>query len=102
MRWITNRPDMLGYIPTFLRESDPRSAKEQLHDSYSHGGGWCPFQGFTLDISKPPEQWTLRYPEDPPMRLVGYTQLRNETVAVFEHAWVAIVTDGKYEVARMD
>lgn len=102
MIWITRRdysPAALGFIPQFLDESDPRPAREQLDANYSHGGGWVPIEGFTLD----PSHETLRYPGDPPYRAVAGTTLRNETVVVFERSWVAVIQPGgSFEVARMD
>jgi hypothetical protein len=103
LTWHCRYPRELGYLPQFIQEIDPRSAREQLDESYAHGGGWRRFEGFTLDSGKPPAEWTLEYPEDPPTRIVGYGRLRDEIIALFEHDWVAIVQrDGAYEVARMD
>lgn len=103
--WIyNNRPEELGMLPFFLSPNDERPARTQLHEAYAHGGGWRPFPGFTLhQADVEPTSWTLHYPEDPPVRAVGYTKLREETIVLFEYSWVAIVQpDGKYEIARMD
>lgn len=99
MQWITSRPDLVGYLPQMLNEDDPRPAREQFHTAYAHGGGWNSFKGFTFN----PEKRTIKYPGDPPHRPVGHTQLRDETIIVYEHAWVLILQpDGTYEIARMD
>lgn len=91
--------DFLGYIPQFLSEDDPRPAKEQIHANYSHGGGWHRFIGHEFDQ----ETLTLQYPDDPPMRAQVMAKLRNETIYVFQHAWVLILQqDGSWEVARID
>lgn len=91
----------LGYIPLFLSENDPRSAKEQFNANYAHGGGWQPFEGFKLDTCQ--EQFCLKYPGDRPMKEIGRGTLRNETIVVFEYSWVAIIqSDGSYAIARMD
>jgi hypothetical protein len=90
-----------GFIPGFLDANDPRPAREQLHANYAHGGGWHPFEGFTFNE----KEMTLEYPGDPAMRPFAccYLPLTDETVIVFEHAWVAIVQgDNKVEIARMD
>lgn len=102
MLWIMKHPqatlEMLGYIPGFLSEHDPRPAREQLHTGYSHGGGWEPFVGFSMLPNG-----DMSYPGDPPTQLLAETQLRNETIRFYEHAWVAIVQpDGSFEVARLD
>lgn len=89
----------LGIIPLMLSEVDPRPAKDQLHSGYLHGGGWRPFEGFTLD----PETLDLNYPGDPPTKAAARITLRDETIVVYEHAWVMILQkDGSYEIARMD
>lgn len=90
--------DLLGFIPEFLREDDPRPAREQFHANYRHGGGWRPFKGFTL------VNGDLVYPGDPPARLLWETRLHDkETIQVFEHSWVAVFQeDGTYEICRMD
>lgn len=91
--------DMLGFLPMMLDDEDPNDAKTQLHEGYSHGGGWCAFQGFTYD----PEMVTLHYPGDPPMRCIGKTKLRDEEIILFESSWVAIVQpDGNFITSRMD
>jgi len=95
---------MLGYIPQMLSEADPRPAKEQLDEGYRHGGGWQPFPrhiggtGFAMLPSG-----NMQYPDDPETQLLAETRLRDETIRVYLHAWVAIVQpDGSFEVARMD
>lgn len=106
MIWVRLHPkateDMLGFIPDFLNEADPRPAREQLDSNYQHGGGWSAFQGFTL-ITDGPVPVGLEYPGDPMMRALAMVKLRDESVVLFEHAWVAIIQpDGSYEVSRMD
>lgn len=89
----------VGFIPQFFSEDNPASAKEQLNKAYAHGGGWCPFEGFTFNA----EKRELIYPNDPPTRALAEGKLRDETIIVFEHAWVVILqTDGSWEVARID
>lgn len=90
--------EMLGYIPQFLSEHDPRPARKQIDSNYKHGSGWSPFEGFTMLPSG-----DLSYPDDPPVRLLAEAKLRNETIRFYEHAWVAIVQpDGSYEISRVD
>lgn len=101
MLWKMMHPratlDMLGYLPQFLSEDDPRSAKEQLDKNYPFGG-FQPFEGFTML-----PDGNLAYPGDPPTILIAEAQLRDETIRFYQHAWVAVVQkDGSFEVARMD
>lgn len=91
--------DLLGFIPTFLSEDDPRPAVEQLNSNYKHGGGWNRFHGFSFT----PKTLTLCYPGDPSMKAVARGKVRNETILIFEHAWVVILqADGTWEASRMD
>jgi hypothetical protein len=102
MIWTVKHPrataDMLGFLPDFLSESDPRPAKEQIDMAYGHGGGWNSFYGFTMLPSG-----DIAYSGDPPTRLLYEAKLRSETIRFYEHAWVAILQqDGSYEIARID
>jgi hypothetical protein len=101
MRWFllhpNATPDMLGYIPMFLDDRDPRPAREQIMANYV--GGWHPFEGFTLNESN----GYLEYPEDPPTLPIATVQLRDEVITVYEHSWVLIMQPDKtWEVARLD
>ncbi len=89
----------LGFIPLMLSDSDPRPAREQFDQNYAHGGGWRPMQGWSIR----PHDGSLKYPGDPAMLPIARAQLHDETIFVYESAWVAIVQpDGSFEVARMD
>lgn len=98
IRFYPNHEDeRLGLIPEFLSEHDPRPAREQLDERYAHGGGWRPMAGWTLKGN------TLQYPGDDKLHVIAVGRLRDEIIAVFPNAWVAIIQpDDSYEVARMD
>lgn len=90
----------VGMIPAFLNEDDPRSAVEQLHYNYAHGGGWRKFDGFLLNGSPYP---SIQYPGDPALPPLAFATLRNETIIVYPYAWVMVLQpDGSHEIARMD
>lgn len=97
-------PFILGFIPEWLDDENPLPAQEQLDANYRHGGGWRPFNGFTLvRPSNDVRDWRLSYPGDPDYRLLAYAALREEIVLMFPHSWVAIVRDGQLSsVARLD
>lgn len=106
MKWVmvTGRdPIVLGLIPMFLSEDDPRPAAQQLDANYRHGGGWRPMPGFSLN-----ERGQLCYHKDgeedePPMNCLAATQLRHEDIRFFEHQWLVIIQpDGSFEVSRCD
>jgi hypothetical protein len=91
-------PDHLGYVAFFLNIDDPRPAREQFDTAYRHGGGWSPFKGHAMLPNG-----NLKYPGDPPTRLLAETRLRDEVIRFYEHSWIAIVQpDGGYEIARLD
>lgn len=92
------RLEMLGWIPEFLDERNPASAREQIDKNYRHGGGWRPFKGHKMLPNL-----DLAYPGDPPTRALAKAQLRDELIVVYEHAWVAIIQpDKSFEIARID
>lgn len=103
MIWTKLSPQVdLGFLPGFLREDDPRPAKEQFAERYAHGGGWSPFKGFEF------RNLRLIYPasDDGPeevYRVIAHTSLRDEAIMLYEYAWVVILQkDGTWEVSRMD
>ncbi|TPL40651.1 hypothetical protein [Mesorhizobium sp. B2-4-6] len=90
-------PDMLGYVPRFLQQSDARPAREQFDERYEYGG-WSPNAGFNLL-----EDGRIQYPGDPPLPVVAEFTLRSERVVAYPGAVFAIIQpDGRFEVARMD
>lgn len=100
--WEAKHPqaniDMLGYIPQFVSLHDPRGAVEQFDDNYRSGGGWTSFKGFDML-----DNGNMQYPGDPQTRLLYEARLRDETIRVYESAWVAVIQpDGSFDVARMD
>lgn len=102
MNWKLLHPkaslEMLGFIPHFLSEANPQRAREQLHNAYAHGGGWLPLSGWSLL-----PDGRIQYPGDEPVLALAETKLRDETIRVYLHAWVAIIQpDGTFEVSRMD
>lgn len=89
----------VGFIPSWLSEDDPRPAKEQLHEHYSHGGGWHPQESFTLL----PDGWSVKYPGDPPLRPLAFMKLRQERIVIYPLGYVAIIQpDRSFEICRMD
>lgn len=101
--WITNEPDYLGFLPDMVSINDPRPASQQFNDSYSHGGGWSPFKGFTLKYSDEPLQSIITYPGDGPLKEIARTFVRDEVIMLFPYSWVCIKQpDGSFEICRMD
>jgi hypothetical protein len=100
--WILLHPqatfDTLGFLPGMLDTNDPRPAREQFDANYAHGGGWRAFNGFIMLPNG-----DLKYPGDPPTRLLAKTKLRDETIHFYDFSWVAIIQpDGTFEISRMD
>lgn len=101
MIWVMRHPqatvEMLGFIPEFLSENDPRPAREQFAANYV--SGWSPFKGFKVAA----DGSSLRYPDDPPQLLIAETRLRDEVIRFYDGSWVGVFQpDGSYEISRMD
>lgn len=87
----------IGMLPMMFSELSPQPAAEQADANYQ--GGWSPLPGFSFD----PATRVLRYPGDPPMMPIAGTQIRDETILVYPHAWVLVLQkDGSFECSRMD
>ena len=102
MKWVMKHPratiDMLGFIPDFLSENDPRPAKEQIAENYSHGGGWNNMKKFKMN-----PDGNIQYPGDPPLILIAETKLRDELLKFYNGSWLAIIQpDGIFEISRLD
>lgn len=106
MRWHlapAEMPDRLGLLPWFFSLDDPRGAVEQLNDRYAHGGGFRPFDGFSLDDRDPdPFHWKLSYPGDPTFTPLAYVRFREETLVLFPYDWLLIHTPQYWQIARID
>ena len=91
-------PEQLGFLPEFLSDDDPRSAREQYDENYV--SGWHPMSGWTLDD----QTMTLSYPGDPPLKPFCMTALHDsELIYFYPHAQVLILQmDGSFEMSRMD
>lgn len=104
----------LGFIPYFMDENIPTDARHQINANYQHGGGWHDVKGFGLGNSisamerhvhpsKLVKYLVLQYPGDPPLHPIAFATLRDETIVVYPHAFVAIFQpDYSYEVSRID
>jgi hypothetical protein len=93
-------PAVLGFIPGFVSEDDPRPVHEQFDEHYI--GGWDPMlpsaKGWKLDQNN-----YLHYPGDPPLAPLAHAYCRDELILVYHPAFVCIVQrDGSFSVARMD
>lgn len=102
--WAERYPGAAGIVPSFLSLQDSRSAREQINENYAHGGGWREFVGFVAGGEwEDPQNFTLNYPNDQPVRAKAYCKFREELVILFDYDWCAIVQrDGTCEVARLD
>lgn len=90
-------PEVWGYIPSFLDESDPRPAREQFNERYQ--SGWHHQAGITTHNGG----LTLNYPGDPPIKRISMMVFRNETICLYPGEFIAIFQkDGSFECCRMD
>ena len=106
MKW--SNLEAAGRLPLIFYDADPKRAKEQIISRYAHGGGWHPFEGFTLHSEKCLGGALLTYPDDPDTREISRTTLHEgkkneELLILFEHSWIAVVqSNGEYKITRMD
>jgi hypothetical protein len=103
MIWVQRhrsfRPEMLGIVPSFLDEADPRDAKTQLDAGYHYGGFWMGAdQGVRLG-----DDDAMLYPDDPPQPVLAEARLRDERILFYPGEFVGVVAaDGSFAVQRMD
>lgn len=90
---------MLGQVPHWLIETDPRPAREQLNERYRFGG-WQPLSGCKLlDAAT----GVYKYPGDPPQKPIAVIEFRDEKIFAYpSEFWGILRADGAFEVARMD
>lgn len=92
--------DALGYLPSFIRDDDPRPAAEQIDDRYVWGG-WRPFEGFSAVAVKGGR--AIQYPGDPILEPIAERRLRDEVIAMYPSSWVAVFQpSGEFSIARID
>lgn len=90
--------ELMGYIPFFFSEDDPRPAGEQLDENYAHGGGWHP-----LPKWEHLGDGVIKYPGDPKLRPVAVGQLRGEKIFFYNYSILAIFQpDGSFGASRVD
>jgi hypothetical protein len=106
--------EYLGLVPFFVSQVDPRPCKEQIDENYQHGGGWRSIDGFKIEHELSPlekvtspyvmaQRLTLKYPGDDPLTPVAVAQNHNETLVLYDGAFLAIFQpDYSFEIARLD
>ena len=81
MIWFNNM-FVVGRIPEFFDETDPRPAREQADENYAHGGGCHPTPNLKLRIEGDAYVLDSVFSEDPPMRELSRAKLIEPTVPV--------------------
>lgn len=103
LTWKFHHPRMtlehLGLIPLWLHEDDPRGIAEQMDSAYGFGG----FKQYPISGFKVERNMCLKYPGDPLLRPLATLELRDETLAFYDHAICAVFQkDGSHVIARFD
>jgi hypothetical protein len=106
MIWTFLQPkataDHLGFLPGFLSEADPDPAAKQIDKHYQHGGGWRGAGGAS-QWQFNPHTFALKYPGDPAMMPLAFSELRSEKIFFYDYAFVLILQpDGAFEISRVD
>lgn len=107
MTWknLTKYPDdrvfeALGYLPVIVT-ADGGKIKDQINAKYAHGGGYSPFGEGKWKFD--PQNKTLKYPGDSPLRGIAELQVGDELLIFFDHAICCVAqSDGSFDVVRMD
>jgi hypothetical protein len=98
-------PNQIGFIPDWFRNGDDvPPAQEQANAGYMQTGA-CPYTPTSVEFKlvRRGDVYELQYPEDPPYKEMARTTIGDETVVVFEMAWVAIIQpDESFVVAHCD
>jgi hypothetical protein len=102
LEWKFHHPDvtldMLGLIPLWLNENDPRGLVEQMDSGYGMGGFKYPITGF-----KEVREKCLKYPGDPVLKPLASLKLRDETLVFYDCAICAVFQkDGSFVAAKFD
>lgn len=85
LEWVADAPKEVKLVPF-------------LDKCYAHGGGWYPFNGYTIH-----KDGSLSYPEDPTLYPLIEVQHEKEVFRQYPYSWVSVTQeDGTTEVARMD
>jgi hypothetical protein len=87
---------LLGDVPAWLDENDPRGAQAQINEKYVFGG-WRPLAA-TLGLGN-----ALCYPGDPPQLPFAEIVFRNERIFAYpSEFWGIKSADGSVTFARLD
>lgn len=100
---ITNA-ETWGFVPTMLDVDADMPLWEQVHNNYSHGGGWNDFNGFDV-VQDDRQQYLIKYPGDPVYHERGRIEREQDMLIIFDYSWVMWVdkTDPtKHKIARID
>ena len=93
--------EVVGLIPAFLDELDPRSAIEQIDQNYQHGGGWRDMDGTIFERES--GEYVYCYPDDPPFQELSRAYFRDELLVFFDCQLLAVIQkDGSYRISRID
>jgi hypothetical protein len=93
---------MWGMIPHFLSPHSEQPLWEQIHNNYSHGGGWNDFDKFEVTKDADTGKYTLTYPGDPAYVERDRLTMGDEVLVLFDYSWI-LWTDGTdTKVARID
>lgn len=92
-----------GMIPGWVYAwgESGHSWEEIINIFYAHGGGWQPFNEFSVDT----KTGVMSYPGDSDLiPLVCFTVPEHAAkVYIYQHAWVTVIYEnGEHTTARMD
>jgi hypothetical protein len=86
---VDNRygPEVLGFLPMWVTADAETSMIEQIHENYSHGGGWHDFAGFVVDH----DTGAMHYPGDPIQWPIALMVGETEVLWLYPGSWVTVM-----------
>lgn len=90
-----------GMIPAFISPTCEKPMWEQVHENYSHGGGWHDFDGF--EVSQDDKgHYMMQYPGDPVYHERSRITVGDEMLVLFNYSWLLWVNGDEQKIARID
>ena len=93
--------ELWGFIPMMLTLHSEFPLWQQVHEGYTHGGGWNDFDGFEV-TQDDDGKYMMQYPGDPAYIERDRIVVGDEMLVLFDYSWVLWVKGDEQKVARID
>jgi hypothetical protein len=82
-----------GLILGFVDPSVDMPLWKQIHENYSHGGGWSDMEKFVVTDGGPDTPYIIQYPKYPPMYEMGRLGMNGQRLILFDYSIVLWTDD---------